>query len=139
MNPATADLLRAIAALASHAQAHPTDAAGIGKLRTGRAKAEAAWIQAGSPDLPASEPKPAVRAPPLPADSNGEKDWTREGVDVEVTRTTEKAVLLSDGDREFWCPRSLIDGGDTLALGDVDTLSVPRWILAEAKPIARRS
>lgn len=127
MNPATAALLRAIADLTSYAQAHPTDTAGIARLRQAKGKAEVAWTQAGSPDLPSETPRPAV----MPADvgrGDDGKDWTRTEIDVEVKRATEKALLLDGGDGEFWCPRSLLTG-DVDAPGDVATVTVPRWVL----------
>ena len=66
LNPATIALLRALADLTSHAQAHPTDAAGIARLRQAKGKAEVAWTQAGSPHLPSRAPPPPPPPPPPP-------------------------------------------------------------------------
>ena len=110
MNPLTAEFLRASAALAVHAQAHPTDADGLRLRRVARNRAETAWAQAGAPDAPANAPTPTVV--------------------VEVARVTEKALLLRDGEREFWCPRTLIAGGDDLNPGDVCEASIPMWVVS---------
>jgi hypothetical protein len=130
MNPATATLLRAVAALASHAQGHPTDAPGIRLRAVARSKAEAAWVQAGSPDLPPDGPRPAVM-PEGVGRVEEEKDWTRVSVLIEVKRVTEKALLIDTGDGPFWCPKSLIADADPPEpdVGDVATMSVPRWVL----------
>ena len=132
MSPATTTLLGAIAALAAHARANPTAAKGIARLREARNRAEAAWLDAGTPDLPADQPKPPPLATFCARTETAEKDWSRVTLDVEVRRSTEKAVLLSDGEREFWCPRSVVPNGDDLANGDVAAVSIPRWVLLEA-------
>lgn len=125
MNPATSALLRAVAALASHAQASPTDSAGIARLRVAQGKAAKQWTDAGSPDL-TDAPKPAVISHEC-GKVDESKDWTMVSLDVEVKRATEKAMLLSDGDGEFWCPRSVL-AGDVDNEGDIGTVSVPRWV-----------
>lgn len=132
MSPSTATLLRAIAALAAHARSAPTDAKGIARHREARNRAEAAWLADGAPDLPADQPKPPPLATFCARTEPAEKDWARVTIDVEVRKSTEKAVLLSDGERDFWCPRSVVPNGDDLADGDVVAVSVPRWVLAEA-------
>ena len=134
MNPATANLLRAVAAVASYAQANATDSAGIRRLVVARGKAEAAWVQAGSPDLPSEEPKPAVipRGVPMLRDVE-DKDWTPTEQDVEFVRETDLAYLLDNGgDAPFWCPKSLATGAGVDALdrpGSIATINVPRWVL----------
>jgi hypothetical protein len=134
MNPATATLLRAVAALASHAQGHPTDAPGIRLRSVARSKAEAAWVQAGSPDLPPDGPRPAVIPRVDPRERQAEeaaKDWTPVTVLVEVKRVTEKAYLLDPGDGAYWCPKSVVRESDPdfPDVGDVATMTVPRWVL----------
>jgi hypothetical protein len=130
MSPATAALLRAVAALASHAQGHPTDAPGIRLRSVARSKAEAAWVQAGSPDLPPDGPRPAVM-PEGVGKVEEEKDWTPVTVLVEVKRVTEKAYLLDPGDGAYWCPKSVVRESepDFPDVGDVATMTVPRWVL----------
>ena len=130
MSPATAALLRATAALVAHAQARPTDAAGIARLRLVRGKAEVAWVQDGCPDLPSGTERPTVMPADVGKGADEEKDWTRETIEVELRRATEKAYLLDAGDGAFWCPRSVVEGGEALVNpGDMDTVSVPRWVL----------
>jgi hypothetical protein len=130
MSPATAALLRAVAALASHAQGHPTDAPGIRLRSVARSTAEAAWVQAGSPDLPPDGPRPAVM-PEGVGKVEEEKDWTPVTVLVEVKRVTEKAYLLDPGDGAYWCPKSVVRESepDFPDVGDVATMTVPRWVL----------
>lgn len=134
MNPLTAEFLRASAALAVHAQAHPTDADGLRLRRVARNRAETAWAQAGAPDAPANAPTPtcapSFTARPKTDSEDGEKDWTPITVVVEVARVTEKALLLRDGEREFWCPRTLIAGGEDLNPGDVCEASIPMWVVS---------
>jgi hypothetical protein len=129
MSPATAALLRAVADLASYAQGHPTDSAGIRGRAQARSRAEAAWVQAGSPDLSGETPRPAV----MPAGVGRveeEKDWTPTSMVVEVKRVTERALLLDAGDGEFWCPRSLVRADEDIdAGGDIGAVTVPRWVL----------
>lgn len=129
MNAETADLLRAVAALVNHAQARPTDGDGLTRLRKTRAAAEVAWVQAGSPDLPTGTAKPTAMPAGIGTGEPAEKDWTREDVEVEVKRLTERAALLDDGNRAFWCPLSVCDGAAELGEGGVGVVSVPRWVL----------
>lgn len=124
LQPTTAALLRAIAELVNHVQARPTDHAGLVKCRAKRAKAEADWIAAGTPDLSAEVARPTA----MPADvgtrrndddvegeDDGEKDWTPTDVEVEVRRVTEKAYLFNAGDGrgDFWCPKSVVHNHET--------------------------
>lgn len=134
MSPETQKVLRTIADLAEYAQAHPTDSKGIQFRTVARNKAAMAWTQAGSPDLQGTKPL-VVQPGTGRVDARDEqKDWTPVRVLVEVKRTTEKALLLDDGDgHAFWCPRSLIgaDDDDLREVGDVGTASLPRWVLPE--------
>lgn len=131
MNPSTAALLRAVADLASYSQGHPTDSKGISFRVQARNKAATAWVQAGCPDLPTGTPRPAVIAPGTGrVDDDGEKDWTRTEIMVEVKRVTEKAFLLDAGDGAFWCPRSIASSEDRMAEpGDIARVILPRWVL----------
>jgi hypothetical protein len=133
MNPATEHLLRAVAAVASYAQAHPTDGPKIRLLKVAQGKAEATWIASGSPDLP-DGPRPAI----IPAArrtgvavADEDKDWTRVRVLAEVKRMSERAYLLDQGDGAFWCPKALLFESDVdfPEVGDVVTAEIPRWVL----------
>lgn len=126
MAPETATLLRAVADLASYAQGHPTDSTGIRLRAQGRSRAEAAWVAAGSPDL-TNAPRPAV-IPKGTGHVDEDKDWTPVSILVEVKRATDKALLLDAGDGGFWCPRSIVTG-DLDREGDIDTATLPRWVL----------
>lgn len=144
MNPLTANFLRAAAALATHAQANPTDVAGLRARREARNRAEAAWAQAGAPDAPPGSPMPTL-APDFVARVAGrhageeEKDWARVPALVEVQRVTEKALLLRDGRREFWCPRSLLTSETELIVGAVADIELPAWVLADPpRPVTPR-
>jgi hypothetical protein len=130
MNDATANLLRAVAALANHAQAHPTDAPGIRLRAQGRSRAEAAWVAAGSPDLPSEMPRPAVMQKGV-GHVDEEKDWSPVTLLVEVVNMTEKAYRFDPGDDAFWCPKAVVRESDPLLpeVGDVATVTVPRWVL----------
>lgn len=129
MSPETATLLRATAALVTHAQARPTDADTLTRLRKARGAAEVAWVQAGTPDLPSGAPRPTVM-PEHVGKGDEDKDWSREELDVELRRATDKAFLLDAGDGAFWCPRSVVDGAEDLVNpGDMATVRVPRWVL----------
>lgn len=144
MSPETAAMLRAIAATASHAQASPTDSAGIRARKQAQGRAEAAWVAAGSPDLPAEEPRPLSgtftcrREAPAHAfvGSDDPKDWTREEVAVEVLTVTDRAFRFTDGGRAFWCPRSVVgvvDGQEQPEnVGDFVIVTVPRWAMEKA-------
>lgn len=136
MDALTERMLVAIAALADLARLSPLATKEIAAARTLRAKAEAAWVEAGCPDLPAGAPA-AAPLPPAPAKHEHEKDWSRVAVLCDVLRETEKAVLLNDGEREYWCPRSLIKGedrdGEDLTVGDCFELSLPAWVVAEGR------
>lgn len=132
MSPHTEALLRAVAALVNHAQARPLDGDGLGKLRAARGRAEVAWVQAGSPDLPAGVGRPSVvpAALVLPRNDGDDKDWTRVPVECELLATTERALLLDAGEGRFWCPRSVVDGAEALVVkGDVAEVMIPRWLL----------
>lgn len=130
MSPETQRVLRAIAELAEYAQAHPTDAKGIQIRTQARNKAAMAWTQAGSPDYDGTKPLVVQPGTGRSEPKDEDKDWTRVRVLVEVKRTTEKALLLDQSDEPFWCPRSLIDAeDDDLQVGDVGTVSLPRWVL----------
>lgn len=130
MNPSTAALLRATAALVTHAQARPTDAAGIARLRLARGKAEVAWVQDGCPNLPSGTERPTVMPADVGKGADEEKDWTRVSVEVELRRATDKAYLLDAGDGAFWCPRSVTDGAEDLVNpGDMASVYLPRWVM----------
>jgi len=52
-------------------------------------------------------------------------------VDVEVLAQGEKAVKVTDGDKEAWIPHSLIKDDSTIGVdsktGDSGTLAIPQW------------
>lgn len=123
MAPQTAALLRAVAALASYAQGHPTDSAGIRLRAQSRSKAETAWVQAGSPDLP-EKPLASILV-------EERKDWTPTALEmVEIKNVTEKAFFLDTGEAQFWCPRSVFKSEEGLEkVGDIGSATVPRWII----------
>lgn len=125
----TATLLRAIATLVNHAQCRPTDGDGLTRLRKARAAAEQAWVQAGSPDLPGGTDKPTAMPAGIGTGAPTDKDWTREAIEVEVKRRTDRGILIDAGDGGFWCPLSVCEGADDLGDGDVGTVRVPRWVL----------
>lgn len=127
MHPETTTLLRAIAALVNHAQARPTDGDGLTRLRKARGAAEVAWVQAGSPDLTGAA-KPTAMPAGIGTGDPADKDWTREEIEVEVKRRTERGILLDAGDGAFWCPLSLCDGADAIDDGGVGVVRVPRWV-----------
>ena len=129
MTAETTTLLRAIAVLVNHAQARPTDGDGLTRLRKARAAAEVAWVQAGSPDLPTGPAKPTAMPAGIGTGDPADKDWTREDVEVEVKRRTERGILLDAGDGAFWCPLSVCEGATELGEGGVGVVSVPRWVL----------
>lgn len=59
--------------------------------------------------------------------------WVWVDVEIKRNRFSEEAVLVSDGDREVWIPRSQIrDEDDDLDEGVHTKIQVPRW-LAESK------
>lgn len=146
MNPTTATLLKTIAELIVHAQAHPLDNTGIAKMRKARAAAEQAWMAAGSPDLPAFAPRPTI----IPkatgvvdrgSESGDDKDWSPVRVLLEVQSLTEGgAALCSDGSKVsyapiklLWSPGSrtpLIDVGGLEEGTDV-TVDIPKWLALE--------
>jgi hypothetical protein len=52
--------------------------------------------------------------------------------DVEVIAETEKALLIFDGDREEWVPRSQIGKtSDVHEKGDKGTILIPEWLAKE--------
>jgi hypothetical protein len=111
MDKRTAALLRSIAELIAHAQAHPTDTVGLGKKRKARASAEHAWLAAGSPDLPSDAPKPTVipRATREPEPDSDGKDWTPVRLLLEViTLTDGGAAKCFDGTRLGYAPQKLL-------------------------------
>lgn len=140
VDPATADLLRATAALVRHVQASPTEAKRTALLRQARAAAEARWLAAGCPDLPLAggEVRPS-RLPDRvvrPPGGDEDKDWTPTTVTVEVRSVRERAVLLGTDDAEGWAPRSLCWLPGTrevaeVAVGDLVEVDLPRWLVDE--------
>lgn len=54
-------------------------------------------------------------------------------VDVEIRVLTERAVLVHDGKREAWIPRSQIEDPDPASLepGQHIELLIPEWIATE--------
>lgn len=143
MHPTTLNVLRAIAALANEAQARPTSPA-IPRLRVARGAAEAAWLEAGAPDLPAgvSAPlppsaiapaRPATPAPATPQKPAGGHGWGT--FTVEVVEARDRSLVLSTGnagDEPAFFPRAVIfaaDGsgniGERLDVGDVEDVRLP--------------
>lgn len=54
-------------------------------------------------------------------------------VSLKILRETDKALQCTeDGENEFWLPKSQIDyDEDTIEIGKVSELSVPRWLCEE--------
>jgi len=46
-----------------------------------------------------------------------------------IEHTTDSAILIDDGDKLVWIPRSLIEemDGDEEELGSAITISIPEW------------
>ena len=141
MKPTTAALLRAEADPHSYGQAHPTDRRGIAKRFKARARAVDAWVRAGPPDLPPGASKPAITPKAEPGRSNspfGCKDWSPVEVYLEVVRRTDRALILTDGDKEHLVPQSQVKNpeghviGEDLHPRDCGTMKVPRFMAIEA-------
>jgi hypothetical protein len=51
-------------------------------------------------------------------------------IEVEIKHETNAALLVSDGDKDGWLPKSLIKDKSQLVYGkcDVKTITVPEWI-----------
>jgi len=141
MDPTTQTLLQAVAALARHAQARPTDTGGLRGLRRERAAAEAAWLAAGCPDLVDDKEAPMAPAAAHPATSTRR---TSAGPDrhrpmlivVDVIRLTERGALLDDGRTRAWVPRSFVIKPGTnefadLVVGDMTEVQIPFWLADE--------
>lgn len=49
---------------------------------------------------------------------------------VDIRHTTEDAILVSDGDREVWIPKSLVESPeiDELIVGASIDLVIPDWL-----------
>ena len=45
----------------------------------------------------------------------------------EIIAATDKAVLCDIDGEEIWIPRSVIDGGDSLDIGDNGEIEVAEW------------
>jgi hypothetical protein len=140
MHPKSGQLLRAIADLAAHAQAKPTDNPGIGRLRKARVQAENAWINEGCPDLPHGGHRPhklpkagrRVAAEEMLAD----KDWEAVTVTLTVRKLSGGGVLLSDDGVEAWVPQKLCWEVGTRKIAsvqedDVVELDMPQWLVEE--------
>jgi len=62
MDATTAAVLRAVADLHAHGQAHATDTRGLRRLVRARGQAIDAWVRAGCPDLDGDRPAIMPRA-----------------------------------------------------------------------------
>ncbi len=138
----SAQLLRAIADLAVHAQSRPTDTQGIRNLRKARVRAETAWINAGCPDAAPGEgkPSPVPKAARRLEAENLLKDWTPVTVTVTVRRMSEAAALVTDDKVEAWLPRKLcFDPGTRdvtdLEEADIFEIDIPTWLAKEKELI----
>lgn len=52
-------------------------------------------------------------------------------IDVDILRETEAALLVSDGGRQVWLPKSQIENPDDLSPGDSGEIIVPVWLAEE--------
>lgn len=137
--PATANLLRATAALVRHAQANPTEAKRTATLRQARAVAERQWLDAGCPDLPLHTGEVPPMRPPAPCATppgGDDRDWTPVVATVGVREVRERALLLATDDTAAWVPRSLCWAPGThqpadIEEGDIVDVSLPRWLATE--------
>ncbi len=143
-HPTTAALLATEATLAQHGQAHPTDTRELRRLRAEHARAVAAWLREGAPDLPEGADRPAPPPVPQPErrdEGEDDRDWSPVEVTAEVRAATDKAVLLYDGQHKGWVPRSLLwgEGDEDIEdveaakpeVGDVGIWTMPVWLARE--------
>lgn len=139
IDPTTADLLRATAALVRHVQANPTEAKRTATLRQARAGAERRWLEAGCPDLPLRDDEAPPMRPPAPCvvpPGDDDRDWSPVTVTVEIDRVSEKALMVRTDDVTAWAPRSLCWLPGTrdpveVEAGDIIDMDVPRWLATE--------
>lgn len=52
-----------------------------------------------------------------------------EAISVTVTTITGKAILINDGTKDCWIPKSLIEDPDDLVHGEVTEINVQEWFL----------
>lgn len=52
-------------------------------------------------------------------------------IQAEITKTTERAVLIVYEDEEYWVPRSVCLDGDSLQVGDDDLIVADWWLEKE--------
>lgn len=56
-----------------------------------------------------------------------------EWIDVTVVAATEKAVLLTNGKKESWIPKSqIVDEEDALERGVATKVEIPIWLLEKS-------
>jgi len=67
--------------------------------------------------------------------SSDGKDWTTVEIDVEVLSVTEKALYVTDGDKQGWIAKSLIRDSGSLGSnaekGKSGSLAMPQWLAEE--------
>lgn len=63
------------------------------------------------------------------------KDWTTCEVDVEVLAVSDKALYVTDGDKQGWVAKSLIRDSGSLGpdarKGASGSLAIPQWLAEE--------
>lgn len=62
----------------------------------------------------------------------GNKEYVE--VEVEIKAETELAYLVDDGsegDSEFWLPKSQIDEEGMLEVGEIEMITIPEWLANE--------
>jgi hypothetical protein len=53
-------------------------------------------------------------------------------IDLEILLETEKAIRVTDGDKQCWIAKSLIENyDDDWEIGNTETMSVPEWLALE--------